>query len=75
MSIQVFAEVIEDYETAIRWAIKTIGRPPRDARWDALDYDKACYYNYLSCRLHDSETRKPINDKVYGIPWDERKHE
>ena len=75
MSIQVFAEVIGDYETAIRLAIREIGRPPRDARWDALDYDKACYYNYLTCRIHDSETRNPINDKVYGIPWNERKHD
>ena len=74
MSIQVFAIVIEDYETSIRWSIAELGKPPRDAIMDGYDYGKPCHYSYISCRVHDSETREPINDKVYGIPWKDRNY-
>ena len=72
MSIQVFSEVIGDYKTSIRWIAAEFGKPPREVRIDKLEYSKPCYYEFTTCRLYDSETRKPINDKVYGIPWNER---
>lgn len=73
MSIQVFVETIGDYELCIRYAIREIGKPPRAARMDAWDYGKPCYYSRISCRVYDRETRVPINNKVYGMPYDERK--
>lgn len=72
MSIEVFAEVINDIKLRIRCQLWKSGMPPREARMDGYDYGKPCHYSYISCRVHDSETRKPINDKVYGIPWKDR---
>ena len=69
MKFDVFLLYTNDCDWTIKNTISKICEVPRYARIDGQEYTKQCYYNFVSKRIHDKKTMKPINNKVYSMNY------